>query len=69
MTDGADESGGELAPAESPEGESESSSDSSDSESNTDCFESCDPHSLDSEEDPEPPGTEAGSPRRQKPDQ
>jgi hypothetical protein len=60
LTDGADESGGDLAPAEGPEGESESSSDSSDSESNTDCFESCDPHSPDSEEDPEPSGAEAG---------
>jgi hypothetical protein len=60
LTDGASESGGDLAPAEGPEGESESSSDSSDSESDTDCFESCDPHSPDSEEDLEPSGAEAG---------
>jgi hypothetical protein len=54
LTDGADESGGDLAPVEGPEGESESSSDSSDSESNTDCFESCDPHSPDSRGSPTP---------------
>jgi hypothetical protein len=60
LTDDAGESGGDLAPAEGPEGESESSSDFTDSESGTDCFESCDPHSPDSEEDLEPSGAEAG---------
>jgi hypothetical protein len=62
LADGADESGEGLDPAESSEGESESSLDPSDSESNTDCFESCDPHSPDSEEDSEPSGAETEGP-------
>jgi hypothetical protein len=56
----ADESGGDSAPAEDPEGGSEFSPDPSDSESNTDCFESCDPRSPDPEGDLEPSGDEAG---------
>jgi hypothetical protein len=45
LTGSAGESGGNSAPAEDPEGSSEFSPGSSDSESNTDCFESCEPHS------------------------
>jgi hypothetical protein len=53
---------GDSAPAEAPDGSSEFSPGSSDSESDTDCFESCDPHSPDPEEDPEPSGTESEKP-------
>jgi hypothetical protein len=56
----ADESGGVSALTEDPEGESESSPDASDSESDTDCFESCDPHSPDPEGGLGPSGPEAG---------
>ncbi len=69
LTDGADESGGDLAPAESPGGGSESSSDSSDSESNTDCFESCEPTPLTRRRTLSHPEPKQRSPRHQKPDQ
>jgi hypothetical protein len=58
----AGESGEVSAPTEDPDGESESSPDSLDSESDTDCFESCDPHSPDLEEGLGPSGPEAGGP-------
>ncbi len=56
----AGESGGVSAPTEDPDGESESSPDSADSESDTDCFESCDPHSPSPEEGLEHSGPKAG---------
>ncbi len=54
------ESGGVSAPTEDPDGGSEFSPCSSESESDTDCFESCDPHSPGPEEVLEPSGAEAG---------
>jgi hypothetical protein len=45
---------------EDPDGGSEFSPGSLDSESDTDCFESCDPHSPGPEEDLGPSGAEAG---------
>jgi hypothetical protein len=60
LTGGAGEPDGESALAEAPDGGSEFSPGSSDSESDTDCFESCDPHSTDPEEDLEPSGAEPG---------
>jgi hypothetical protein len=58
----ADVSSGISAPTEGPDGETKSSLDSSGSESDTDCFESCNPHSPDPEEDLGPSEAEAGEP-------
>jgi hypothetical protein len=55
---GTGESDGDSAPAEAPDGGSEFSPGPLDSKSDTDCFESCDPRSLDPEEDPEASGAD-----------
>ncbi len=65
----AGESGEVSAPTEEPDGESESSLDSSDSESDTDCFESCEPHSPGPEEGLGPSGLKRGSSNRWRPSQ
>ncbi len=62
LADGADESSGTSAPTECPDDDTESSLDSSSSESDTDCFESCEPHSPGPEEDRESSEAEAGEP-------
>jgi hypothetical protein len=60
LAGGPGESDGVSAPTEDPDGSSEFSPGSSNSESDTDCFESCDPHSPGPEEDLGPSGAEAG---------